>query len=141
MNPTSVIIVAKREGLILPCFPRVEPDGYSWTCPACPTIVARISYGLMNGLWRCECGAEIEVCVDGVRLDLEKPVEATQDDIRRAMDGSLGSSGGSWNNLKRSPSPGTPVNVIPFPERITDRDKEFLEACNIALDDDGDEPA
>lgn len=124
MNPTSVMIVAKREGLILPCFPRVEPDGYSWTCPACPTIVARVSYGLMNGLWRCECGAEIEVCVGGKVIDI-KHVTALA--LRHNEEVALQEE--------------VPVNVIPFPKRITTRDKEFLEACNIALDDDGDEPA
>lgn len=94
----------------------------------------------MNGLWRCECGAEIEVCVDGVPVDLAALAVPDPDDIRRAMDDHLTSCAGTWNNLKRTP-PAAPDNVIPFPKRITDKDKEFLEGCNIALDEEGDEPA
>lgn len=125
---TSVIIVAKRNALILPCLPHPEADGFSWHCPACSGIVARVSFGIMNGVWRCRCGAEIEMCVDGVPIDLQRLTIEDKIGIAKAM--------------AHSEEQGSQiVNVIPFPERITARDKEFLEACNIALDDDGDEPA
>lgn len=136
---TSVIVVSKRNGVLLPCRPHQQADGFVWFCGACVTSpICRVSFGVMNGLWRCQCGAEIEVCVDGEMVDLAALAVPSPDDIRRAMDGSLASSAGTWNNLKRAPQPSPPDNVVPFPKKT---DNEFLQGCGIALDEDGDEPA
>ena len=68
---SSIIVCIKRpDGLLLPCMPRTEPDGCCWTCPACGEVCCRVSFGVMNGFWRCRCEGMLEVMVDGALVDI-----------------------------------------------------------------------
>ncbi len=63
---SSVIIITKTQGgLLIPARPVPEPDGMHWTCGVCGVICARVSFGIMNGLYRCQCGGTVEITVDG----------------------------------------------------------------------------
>jgi hypothetical protein len=68
----SAILVCMKmpSGLLLPCVPFPEPDGCKWTCSGCGEICCRVSFGVMNGFWRCRCEGELEVIVDGSLVDL-----------------------------------------------------------------------
>lgn len=43
-----------------------------WECGNCSEICCRVSFGVMNGFWRCRCGLETEVTVDGKIVDLKQ---------------------------------------------------------------------
>lgn len=124
---TSVLLVAKRNGVIAPCRSCPQPDGMVWQCGFCSVVCTRVSFGIINGLWRCNCGAEIELFIDDKLVNLQK---LSLDDT---------AFGVSLEALTTRTE--KPANVLEFPDRVTDKDKEFLEGCNIALDEEGDEPA
>ena len=68
----DIIVCGKREGILRPCQPVKQPDGFAWLCPVCRFVCVRMSYGFLNGIAICPCGAEIEVTVGGQVVDLEQ---------------------------------------------------------------------
>lgn len=71
--PHQVAIFVKRSGVLIACKAHQAPDGATWQCGACgfhPLL--RASFGVMSGLWRCDCGAEVELFVDGKAVAIEE---------------------------------------------------------------------
>jgi hypothetical protein len=66
-----VAVFVKRAGILVPCRAYAEPDGALWRCACCEGALIRASYGILNGLWRCPCGCEVELLVNGLAIDLE----------------------------------------------------------------------
>lgn len=66
------MVLAKRNELLAPCHPYQEADGWVWRCAWCEEIICRVSFGVMNGNYRCPCGAELEISVDGHLVDLDR---------------------------------------------------------------------
>lgn len=68
----QVAVFLRRDaGVLLPCPVCPTPDGACWRCGLCRAIVIRVAFGVMNGLWRCQCGAEVALFVDGEEIDIE----------------------------------------------------------------------
>ncbi len=74
--PHSLAVFVKRNGILVACRAHPAPDGATWQCPTCgfhPLL--RASFGVMSGLWRCQCGAEVELLVDGKPVAIEEVAE------------------------------------------------------------------
>lgn len=69
----SVMVFVKRSGVLIACRAFPSPDGATWQCGVCGTHpLLRASFGVMSGFWRCECGAEVELMVDGKPVAIEE---------------------------------------------------------------------
>jgi hypothetical protein len=82
----SVAVFIKRNGVLIPCPVRPTPDGCVWRCVNCHEHVIRASFGVLSGLWRCQCGCEVELLVDGQAIDLEE-LNALQPQYQTEEDG------------------------------------------------------
>jgi hypothetical protein len=108
----SVMVFVKRSGILVGCRNYPVPDGCFWRCAHCEAIIMRASFGVMNGLYRCTCGSDVELLVDGQAIEIE------------ALDSSTNQEG------ELIPHP----NPAPAPQRVSDED--FLRECGIAMEDD-----
>lgn len=71
MNQLAVFV--KRSGVLVACRAYPAPDGCVWECSACGLVpLLRASFGVMSGMFRCQCGAEVELFVDGEIVKLEE---------------------------------------------------------------------
>jgi len=70
---TEVNVFVKRNGVFVACRVFPSPDGCTWQCGACGLHpLLRASFGVMSGLWRCQCGAETALFVDGKPVAIEE---------------------------------------------------------------------
>ena len=106
----SIMVFVKRGGILVACRNYRTPDGCFWRCAHCETILMRASFGIMNGFYRCTCGSDVELLVDGQAIEIEDLTVAP------AMFG------------------GAAVEPTPAPQRTNDED--FLRGCGIAMEDD-----
>lgn len=114
----AVTVLIKRNGLIFPCMPHPAPDGATWQCGCCGAHpILRASFGLMSGVWRCVCGGELELIVDGVVVPIEEVAEV--ENTAFPIDATAAPA----------------ANVPAKPKRKRHRklkDEDFLRECGIA---------
>jgi hypothetical protein len=116
-----MVCVRTGSGVLLPCAAAPEPDGALWCCALCGQACIRCSFGVMQGLWRCQCGAEIQFLVDGRWIDPRQiePLEPIAADKRKTAEA---------EKPKRTRK-----------KRIKS-DKDFLTQCGIAPLTEGEKP-
>lgn len=92
-----IAVFVKNNGILAPCRVSPQPDGAVWVCP-CGVFVIRATYGVLSGMWRCQCGREIEVIVNGVTIDMEElgemPAQQQQQPTQPASGATAGAGGG-----------------------------------------------
>jgi hypothetical protein len=72
MKAIAVFVKKEESGILVPCRVFPAPDGATWQCGVCGAHpLLRASFGVMSGLWRCGCGAEVELMVDGQPVAIE----------------------------------------------------------------------
>lgn len=120
--PHMISVFVKRNGILVACRTFPAPDGATWQCGTCGFHpILRASYGVMSGLWRCECGAEVELLVDGKPVAIEEVAEVLPGpaDIEPQV---------SQHQVPQQ-------NVPAKPKRKRQRkltDEDFLRECGIA---------
>jgi hypothetical protein len=115
MKAIAVFVKKEESGILVPCRVFPAPDGATWQCGVCGTHpLLRASFGVMSGLWRCSCGAEVELMVDGQPVAIE--------DVAQVIP---------------APADVTHVTNVPAkPKRKRQRklkDEDFLRECGIAI--------
>jgi hypothetical protein len=105
---TSVMVFVQRSGVLVACRAFPEPDGYHWNCPLCDQTVMRASFGVLNGLTRCTCGADTELIVDGRTIEIS-----------------------ALNVLEQQPV----QESAPQPRGVVN-DEDFLRECGIATQEE-----
>jgi hypothetical protein len=121
MNAIAVFV--KKSGVLVPCKAYPEPDGAVWRCAICDLAIVRASFGVLNGMWRCQCGCEVEVVMDGCPVDLEAAATTIHD---RDIVGTVGDE----------PPQNLELNAPEKPKRKRARkltDEDFLRECGIAI--------
>lgn len=110
----SVSVKPEGGGEPIPCMAHLERDGASWKCGICGETCTRLSFGVINGFWRCCCGGELVICVNGEVADLSK--YAFDDEGNRRMVDSMGRS--------------------KFASFVAEgSDEDFMKACGISAGD------
>lgn len=118
--PHSLAVFVKRNGILVACRPHPAPDGATWQCPTCgfhPLL--RASFGVMSGLWRCQCGAEVELLIDGKPVAIEEVatvLPAPADFVSAAQQQNVPAK----RTRRRS-------------QKLTTKDKDFLRELRIAI--------
>lgn len=72
MTPVDVFAKCEGEEIWIQCPGYVTPDGCFWNCAHCSSLIIRASFGQMNGVYRCQCGAEITLLVDNQVVDIRE---------------------------------------------------------------------
>jgi hypothetical protein len=115
----AIAVFVKKSGVLVGC--RVYPtdDGCLWQCGVCGTMpLLRASFGVMSGYWRCPCGAEVELLIDG------QPVELQEINVLP-------------NGMAAEGNFAAPEETPEKPKRKRRRklnDEDFLRECGIARD-------
>lgn len=113
----QLAVFVKRNGVLIACRAYPAPDGATWQCGACDFHpLLRASFGVMSGLWRCQCGAEVELMVDGEPVAIEEVAE-----------------------IMPAPAEIVPeqANVDAKPKRKRKlKDADFLRECGIAIEEE-----
>lgn len=66
-----IAVFVKSNGILVPCKVHPAADGAVWVCP-CGTYIIRASHGVLSGMYRCYCGKDVELIVDGQTVDIEE---------------------------------------------------------------------
>src|SRR6266436_6241136 len=113
---TEVSVFVKRNGILVACRVFPAPDGCTWQCGVCGLHpLLRATFGVMSGFWRCQCGAETELMVDGKPVPIQEVAHVVP------------SSNGEVPSQQ---------NVPAKPKRKRTRklkDEDFLRECGISL--------
>ena len=126
-----MVMIRTEAGILMPCEASPQPDGAAWACAVCGELCIRVSFGVMQGLWRCRCGVDVQLLVDGRFIDPREiqPLEPVSKmaPIRPITQEELESD-------------------MPKPKRVRKKriksDKDFLSQCGIAplTKPEGDKP-
>jgi hypothetical protein len=49
-----------------------SPTGAVWHCAHCNAAIISASFGVLSGFWRCPCGADVGLFVDGKQIDMQE---------------------------------------------------------------------
>ena len=112
----SIAVFVKKSGILVACRSHPQPDGAIWICALCDAAIIRASFGVLNGLWRCSCGNDVELLVNGVPVDLEAEQRKTFAEMQSQ-------------------------NVPAKPKRKRQRklsDEDFLRECGITIKENSD---
>ena len=65
------VFIRTESGILAPCPSHRTPDGAVWSCQLCRAVLMRASFGVLSGLYRCRCGSDVELLIDGRSVDIE----------------------------------------------------------------------
>lgn len=83
----EIAVFVQRSGILLPCKVYPSATGCSWICANCEKIqIMSATLGVLSGFWRCPCGVDVELIVDGKIIDIQEMNALEQHGLRSALD-------------------------------------------------------
>lgn len=105
------------------------PSGCFWHCAYCELVIIAVNLGVLSGFWRCPCGAEVVLLVDGQEVNMQ-----AMNALDKSQEQPDETDTGNWNGLARRPV----SDLLPNPQAPL-TDDEFARQCGFALPNGEDE--